>query len=318
MRSTTRWISVALTVVLLSGAIIFRPATVLAAPPEPAEIAEARARYKLGLKLYDEEAYAAALAEFERVYQVAPTYKVLYNIGLVRRQVADFAAALRALEQYLAEGRDEIPQTRRDEVMKIIGEIKNYVARIDIKTNVAGADLFVDDVLVGKSPLAEPLLVNPGRRRIEARKKGLLPATEFAALATGDARTISLVLQPPPETLVVRRESADLTPYIGWGVTGALVVAGTITGILALKASSDLKDAESSPNTTRSDLDSDHKQMRTFSVTTDILLGTAIVAAGVSLWFTLKRSPKEGSSAPHTARLRVGVTPTGAMLGGSF
>src|SRR5258708_11228603 len=76
--------------------------------PSQQDIDEARKHYDKGLQLFNEEAYEAALAEFERAYQLAPTYKILYNTGKIYRARNDFVSALRDFERYLAEGKNEI------------------------------------------------------------------------------------------------------------------------------------------------------------------------------------------------------------------
>src|SRR4026208_2260108 len=75
-------------IAVLTAAAFVVPASGLAQSPpseEPraSKTDEARARYERGLKLYSDGAYDAARSEFERAYAIAPTYKVLYNIGLV-------------------------------------------------------------------------------------------------------------------------------------------------------------------------------------------------------------------------------------------
>ncbi|MEZ4302901.1 MAG: hypothetical protein R3B70_48710, partial [Polyangiaceae bacterium] len=51
--------------------------------PSAKALAEARTRYEKGKQLYGEGAFDAALAELQRSYELAPSYKILYNIALV-------------------------------------------------------------------------------------------------------------------------------------------------------------------------------------------------------------------------------------------
>ena len=62
--------------------------------PSKAQIDEARQRRDRGLKLYEDGAWDAALSEFQRAYDLAPTYKLLYNLALAHRQLNDYAAAV--------------------------------------------------------------------------------------------------------------------------------------------------------------------------------------------------------------------------------
>src|SRR5688500_5007200 len=54
---------------------------------------EARQRYDRGIRLYAEGEFALAVIEFERAYTLVPDYRVLYNIGQVRIQLAQYARA---------------------------------------------------------------------------------------------------------------------------------------------------------------------------------------------------------------------------------
>src|SRR5262245_52890005 len=48
----------------------------------PEKMAEARQRFERGLALFEEKNFEAARVELERAYEIAPTWKLLYNIGL--------------------------------------------------------------------------------------------------------------------------------------------------------------------------------------------------------------------------------------------
>src|SRR5688572_24519815 len=80
------------------------------------KLTEAKSRYKAGLTLYDDGAFDAARVQFERAYELAPSYRILYNIGLVYKQLNEFVGSLKALEKYLTEADDEVPPERREEV----------------------------------------------------------------------------------------------------------------------------------------------------------------------------------------------------------
>src|SRR5262245_43270875 len=72
--------------------------------PTPAEFEEAGRRYNRAIELFNEGSYDASLLEFRRSYELAPSYKILYNIALVNVQLNDYAQALNYFEQYMSEG----------------------------------------------------------------------------------------------------------------------------------------------------------------------------------------------------------------------
>ncbi len=143
----------------------------LAQQPNSKALAEARTRYDKGKQLYAEGAFDAALAELQRSYDLAPSYKILYNIALVQRARNDFAGALNAYEKYLTDGGKELAAARKQEVQKEIDSLGTLVAKANIKANVPDAEISLDDSPIGKSPISG-LVLNPGSHRIAASKEG--------------------------------------------------------------------------------------------------------------------------------------------------
>ena len=75
-------------------------------------------------------------------------------------QLLDYAAALQALEKYLHDGGGEVPAAKRSEVERELGKLRARVAKLEIVSNVAGAQVTIDDVAVGTTPLPAPVLVS--------------------------------------------------------------------------------------------------------------------------------------------------------------
>src|SRR5580704_19513937 len=120
---------------------------VLASPFAIADtkIDEAKAHFKSGTDLYDENNFRGALVEFQRAYELAPSYRVLYNIGQVDMELADYAGALTAYRRYLREGGPDVPADRVREVTGELQRLKGRVGTIIVQT-AAGAEVLVDDL----------------------------------------------------------------------------------------------------------------------------------------------------------------------------
>jgi hypothetical protein len=174
---------------------------------------EARQRYKRGLQLFNEANYEAARVEFERAYALAPSYKIFYNIGLSYEQLGDYVQAQSTLQRYLDLGGSEIGEDRRSEVAKELAQIRPRIGRVTVKTNVAGTDLFVDDVCATEANsgkivcgslegTSREVLMNPGRRRVTLRKTGYLPETATITVAGSDRTEITIEVKPLPKGYV--------------------------------------------------------------------------------------------------------------------
>lgn len=258
-----------------------------AGAPADDKIQEARDHYDRGLKLYDSGDYDAARVEFERAYQIAPSYRILYNIGLVQRQKQDYVGALRNFELYLSEGGASLPDVRRKQVEGEIAEIRSLIASATVETNVPEAEVFVDDVPVGKTPLREPVLLNPGRRRITATKRGRLPAAKVVEVAGRDKIAVKLELAEGKQLIVVNKPVRRI-PWIGWGATAVLAGGAVFTGVTALGANSDNKDQRQVAGASAEDLDASTSKARTFGILTDGLVAASVIVAGISTYYTIK------------------------------
>jgi hypothetical protein len=308
--------------------------------PNAAKLAEARQRYEKGKQLYSEGAFDAALAELQRSYELAPSYKILYNIALVQRARNDFAGSLTAYEKYLNDGGKDLATSRKQEVQKEMDTLKTLVARADIKTSVSDADVAVDDAPVGKSPISG-FLLNPGSHRISATKEGRQPAVKVVKVAGGDSVTVELdlpeatgptptvaptVVAPPPtesstSTAPVPTVTSTSTStgepqvpppsrgpvWVGWAVTGLLAVGAGVTGGLAMSKASSHADLRKQTDVTSDQLDSSRGQAKTLALVTDVLIPCAVVAGAVTLYFTAR--PLEPAKTGK-ATLRVGASPT--------
>ncbi|HEX9294725.1 MAG TPA: hypothetical protein VF881_02790 [Polyangiaceae bacterium] len=309
--------------------------------------AEGRTRFRRGVDFFKEGDYRAALIEFKRAYELAPNYKLLYNLGQTSLELQDYASALRSFERYLSEGGKEIAAARRAQVEGEIERLKRRVARVEVTTNVPDAEIFVDDVSVGRTPLPAPLAVSAGRRKISALKGGLT-AVRIIDVAGGDSTAVSLeILEPaapsaaaPPSTAprtspseatrsptTASATSPSVTPvapqassgntafWIGITATGALAAGSAAAGILTLQAKKDFdSNLKQYPGDPQAITDARDKT-RTLALVADVLGGAAIVAGGLTIIAALSGG---SSSKERTQALRVDIAPGGFVASGRF
>jgi len=293
-----------------------------AADPPSSPMKEAGKHFQRGVSLYTEADYRAALVEFKRAYEIAPNAAVLYNIGQTHYQLQNYAAALSTLDRYLTEA--GAAASHRPEVEQTLETLKARVGKVEVTTNLADCEITIDDELVGKTPLAQPVLVSIGRRKVTAMHEGRPPETRFVEVAAGDTVKMTLSLTEPerraqpagptsvPTAAAPAGPSGPSSTLItaGWITTGVLAAGAITMGVLALSASSDLKSAHDTYPTTHDDLNKKASRVTTFSAVADVAGVAAIVVGGVTLYFTLARS--------GTNEVKVGVAPRGVSLQGTF
>jgi tetratricopeptide (TPR) repeat protein len=294
-----------------------RPALAADAP-----IDEARVRFQRGVQLFHEGSYEAALAEFRKAYQVAPSFRLLYNIGQVHYELHDYVGALKSFRQYLTDGADGVPADRRALVDAELKKLEGLVAYLEITTSPEGSDVLIDDVPVGIAPLGGPVLVNPGQRRVGAGKDGRSAPVRTVTLAGGDR--LHVVLQvPEPLPLAPmayatprsrERVGDQVGVWLGVAATGMLALAAGGFAFATQQAKRNFdRELEVFP-TSRDRIEHFRNRMTTMAAVTDGLAAGALVAAGLTLYLAIGRRSAEDPG----RRVAVRLAPGGVSVGGGF
>jgi hypothetical protein len=244
-------------------------------------------------------------------------------------QLADYANALRTLEQYLEEGGKRIPVSRKSDVDRDVEKLRARVATVTVKVNVPGAEVRVDDQLVDV-PANNKVLVSAGKRKFEVSKPGYKLLSKTEEIAGEETREMSFELVPDtnPEKggpVIVPGPAVEagppVVPIILWSLTGALAVGTGVTGALALTADSTLDRLKTEPGNTEQQIVEQADSAKTLALVTDILLAGTAVSAGVATVFTileLSSGPEQPAAAPSAVEARLRVTPLGLSLEGTF
>ncbi len=260
--------------------------------PEQSAKEQASAHFRSGVELFHEEAFRAALVEFERAYEISPEYRLLYNIGQVQLQLGDYLNATQSYERYLAEGGAEVPAARRETVEASLKVLHQRVGRLSITSNADGAEIFVDDQPVGVSPLATTVVLNVGRHRVYARGADGAVSTQVIDIAGGDLREVKLVLKAPTARLGEGAGPAGPMSFkrklaiASWGTSGALLIGAVTAGIFAKLKLDDRKAELNGVRPDQNELRTLGKSATKLAFLTDALAGLGIggVVAGTVLW----------------------------------
>jgi hypothetical protein len=283
---------------------------------DESKLKEARVHYARGVQLYTEGALDNARVELQRAYALAPSYRILYNIGLVQRGQFDFVGAIHSFDQYLKEGGSGVPDARRSEVEQLVREMNQNVGKLTVKANVDGATFAVDDVPVGTAPMTSPILVNPGRRRITVTKPGKMSTPRVVDVAGADTLTLTFEMQDSRTVVLVDKPSRRV-PWAGWGATGVFTAGAITFGLLARSASSDYDNLQASSNTSHSALKSATTRSDVYSVIADTCIAGAVVSGGFSLYYTIKWG-KEASAQQEEKSVGATLTGNGLAVFGKF
>ncbi|AUX41851.1 uncharacterized protein SOCE26_032760 [Sorangium cellulosum] len=174
-----RWgraVAVALGVGLAAGGAAAQPAP--AAPAEQPLSASltgmAKAEHGAGSALFKEGDYAGALARFERAYELSREPRVLWNVAACQKNLRRYAKMLATLRRIEAESGDALSPRDRKDIAELVQAAGAFVSRLEITASEPGATVFVDDEPVGTTPLAAPVPLDIGERRVRVSKPGFV------------------------------------------------------------------------------------------------------------------------------------------------
>ena len=175
------------------------------APPANDAVTEiARQRYQEGVKDFDAGKWEEARAAFLQAYALKRSPAILLNLGLSELRAGRYYEdAGNHLQQFLR----EVPAASADQratAEKGIADVKRRSGMLVVTVDANGADISVDGVTVGRSPLLDPIFVKPGKHTIFAAYQGKSSASvvdvKTGALA---GATLSLGVAGAPAPAVV-------------------------------------------------------------------------------------------------------------------
>jgi tetratricopeptide (TPR) repeat protein len=301
---------------LLSAAMMGATGPGALAQESPQPTREAAKHFERGVALYGEADYRGALVEFKRAYAIAPNAAALYNAGQSLFQLQDYAAALTTFTRFIAESSST--DAHRAEVENTLDVLRSRVGHVTIVTNPPGAEVAVDDVSVGRTPLDERVLVGVGARKITASLAGHATVTRNVEVAADDNLAVTLDL---PRSSGLAKEAEHPTGWApaadaranatrsgaglrtaGWVATGMLAAGAGVSGGLALLESSRLRSDRASYPVSSAQLAHESTLTLTYSVAADALTAAAVVVGGITL-FSTWTAPKPGPRSSTTAAI---------------
>jgi hypothetical protein len=271
-----------------------------------------------GAEYYDGGDFERAREHFHRAYGVvrAPTLALMEARSLVK--LGRLAEATAAYSKAVT-ANDEGNETFRRATSEARTELTALSPKVpSIRAAFSGNEprpiVRVDGYpLVG----ATPVPLNPGTHVITISQPGMADSWQSVTLGEGEQRTITFAAAAQDRAATPTEPSSALTPlmWTAFGIGGAGIAAGLVTGAVALSKKSDLDascNGPACPPGFEDDL-ADYRHFRTASIVSYIV-GVAGIAGGAVI---LATKPK---ASPVAAQLRATVSYGGpnVVLEGAF
>jgi tetratricopeptide (TPR) repeat protein len=222
-----------------------------AAAPKSTADRQARALFDQGVALSDEGKWAEALTAFQKSDALVPSATVRYNLAATQRALGRYVEAKRTLEGILADPqqfRAPIKPRLREELEKLLSEVKGKIVVVSLLLSPPGADVQVDGAAAAPMPDGR-LELDPGRHVFVIAAEGHETTTVTQALSASDTevtltapRKRAVVPQPPP-----RPPAPFYTRAWFWATVGGVAATGVAVAITVALAQPDA--AAASPPT---------------------------------------------------------------------
>jgi hypothetical protein len=227
--------------------------------PAIARADDADALIQRGVELRRAGNDRAALEQFRRAYDLAPTPRALAQLGLAEHALERWADGEEHLAKALEATQDPWIAKHRDTLEASRAEIGKHLGSLFVTGGPEGAELRVDGRAVGTLPLRRPLRLPLGTFSLETSAGGHVVAAravtivagvttheDLSAPASGASPPASPEPVPAPSSVVSRKEERAAPPprartfaWIAAGGAVGLAAAGGVVVYLGNSAADD-------------------------------------------------------------------------------
>jgi len=184
---------------LLFVSVILTAPCAWAAPKALAETltGDAKAAYDAGKLLFGDGDYAGAEIKFKAAYDASGDARLLWNMAACEKSLRHYARTEALVREYVDKGGAVLTDQDKADAKALLDTIDSFTVKLTITVSEPDADVLVDDISAGKTPLAKPVVVDIGTRKIVVRKEGFKPFEQ--SMPIGGAATAKLDVKLEPQ-----------------------------------------------------------------------------------------------------------------------
>src|SRR3984957_8849132 len=156
---------------------------------------DARRDYDAGKLLFEDGDYATALLKYQAAYDQTHDPRLLWNVAVCQKDLRHYARAASTLGRSLAEGGGLLSAPPRHDAQEFARAIAPFTVPTVIQVSEPGAQIWIDDTLVGQSPLSDKVALDMGTRRVRVKKDGFRLFDREFPVGGSAATTIEVTLE---------------------------------------------------------------------------------------------------------------------------
>ncbi len=311
------------------------PAPAAPTPPTPSAVkplAEslsgmARAEYEAGRVLYADKDFANAIVKFQKAHELSGDPRLLWNVAVCDKNLRRYGKMLRTIQRYRHEAASLLTEEERVQSNEIIKTVETFVSALTVTASERDAEIYVDDEKLGTTPLAEPILVDVGVRRIRVVKAGYKPVALSREIVGGGKVAIDVPLEKevhrgrvqvvagPEDLIALDGKAVGMATWEGSAPSGGHTLRVTAPGMTPYQSEVVLQDDK----LRRVDVTLTPLPRTDTTRTVLWIVGGVVLAAGASVggYFLFKPqtvTPLQGSLPPGSSQLSFGSS--GVSFGG--
>jgi hypothetical protein len=186
--------------------------------------ADAKRDYDAGKLLFDDGDFATALLKYQAAYDATHDARLLWDVAVCEKSLRHYARTLSILARYVSEGGDLLGAQDKRDAQDLSRAIAPFTSAQTIDVSESGAEVWIDGVLVGRSPLPAPVVLDIGTRHVHVELDGFRPWTQempvggsaptnVRAVLVKEAGHLDLTL-PPDATVSIDGKDAGHGPSV--------------------------------------------------------------------------------------------------------
>ncbi len=285
--------------------------------------------------LLDKGDYVGADRKYQEAYALSKDPRLIYDMAFCAKNRHLYARMRVLLQRYRQEAGASISTEDATVVERALVALEKFVGTVAVSASVEGATVAVDGEVVGTTPLAVPVVLDPGPHTLVVQKDGYerLERPIDVTAGTKTALAVTLVAQTPatgapapaaaapasteaPAPEQARGASAGEASgrrwgplvYSGFGLAAAGVVVGGVTGALAFGKAAAVGDKCHGTDCPTS-VDGDLHAGLTLATVSTVSFVAAGVGAAVGVAGLLLAPRRENTPSANGAGAGASVTP---------
>jgi tetratricopeptide (TPR) repeat protein len=189
------------------------------------------ALYNAGVAAANKKQWEKACDLFTQAFAREPNPQIAANLGNAELRAGRMRLAAEHLDYFLQEDKEADKQARL-EIQTLRDQAAKHVVMVQVIVDHDGADVVVDGIVRGKSPLKGSVFLEPGMHKFEARKVGFTAQEQSFDLDKDARREIRIKMEVDPRALYASKMKGDTAREPAW--RSSLTVAAGTFGLVGM------------------------------------------------------------------------------------